>query len=175
MMRHNTICWLGSLLVAVLLAAGCGILHQSSEEKRAEAARIAAQVQQQLDARHYEITIQFMQPRRQSAQAVNGRYSVTVDGTHLNSQLPYVGVAYSVPYGGGKVLNFESEIDEYAEDCSRSDRRIIAFSTDNGEDKLVYRLTVFDNGRTDLQVTSRNRESISYRGVLDPDTLTEEL
>ena len=46
MMRHNTICWLGSLVVAVLLAAGCGILRQSSAERRAGEARVAAGAQQ---------------------------------------------------------------------------------------------------------------------------------
>ena len=169
MMRHNTICWLGSLVAAVLLAAGCGILHQSSEGKRAEEARVTALVQERLDAQQYEITIQFMQPRRGASQAVNSHYFIRVDGTHFRSSLPYVGVAYSLPYGGGKGLSFDSEIEEYVEDTSRSDRRRIIFSTDNEEDYLVYRLTVFNNGRADLEVSSRNRESISYRGFLDPD------
>ena len=174
MMRHNTICWLGSLVVAVLLAAGCGILHQSSEEKRAEEARVAALVQEQLDAQRYEITIQFMQPRRGVSQAVTSHYFIRVDGTHFRSSLPYVGVAYNLPYGGGKGLSFESEIEEYVEDNSRADRRRIVFSTDNEEDYLVYRLTVFNNGSADLEVSSRNRESISYRGFLDPDTFPDE-
>ena len=173
-MRHNTICWLGSLVAAVLLAAGCGILRQSSEEKRAEEARIAALVQEQLDAQRYEITIQFMQPRRGAQQSVTSHYFIRVDGTHLRSSLPYVGVAYSIPYGGGKGLSFDSEIDEYAEDTSRGDRRRIIFATDNEEDYIVYRLTVFNNGHADLEVSSRNRESISYRGFLDPDSFPEE-
>jgi hypothetical protein len=173
MMRHNTICWLGSLVVAVLLAAGCGILHQSSEEKRAEEARVATLVQQQLDARQFVVSIEFMQPRRGAMQAVTSPYSVTVDGSHLKSHLPYMGVAYNVPYGGGKVLTFESEIEEYGEDTSRHDRRIIVFSTDNEEDYLIYKLTVFNNGRADLDITAKNRESISYRGHVDPDAFSE--
>ena len=173
MMRHNTICWLGSLVVAVLLAAGCGILHQSSEEKRAEEARVAALVQQQLDARQFVVDIEFMQPRRGAMQAVTSPYSIKVDGTHLVSHLPYIGVAYNVPYGGGKVLNFESEIEEYGEDTSRRDRRVVIFTTDNEEDYLIYRLTVFKNGRADLDVTAKNRESISFRGRLDPDGFKE--
>jgi hypothetical protein len=169
MMRHNTFCWLGSLVVAVVLAAGCGILSQSSEEKRAEEARVAALVQKQLDARQYVIAIEFVRPRRGGSQPVNTPYSITVDGTKLKSYLPYFGVVYDVPYGGGKGLNFDSEIDEYGEDFSRRDRREIIFTTDNGEDYLVYRLTVFNNGRTDVTVTARNRESIGYSGHLDPD------
>ena len=156
MLRHNTIYWLGSLVVAVVLAAGCGILRQSSEEKRAEEARVAALVQEQLDARQFQVSIQFVQPRRGAMQAVTSPYSITVDGTHLRSHLPYIGVAYNLPYGGGKGLTFESEIEEYAEDDSRGDRRLIVFSTDNEEDYIIYRLTVFRNGSTDLEVSSKS-------------------
>ena len=174
MMRHNTICWLGSLVAAVLLAAGCGILHQSSEEKRAEEARVAALVQERLDARQFEIIVDHMLPRRGASQSITSHYFIRVDGTHFRSSLPYIGVAYSLPYGGGKGLTFESEIEEYAENTSRHDRRTIVFTTDNEEDYFVYRLTVFNNGRADLEVSSRNREAISYRGFLDPDTFPME-
>ena len=173
-MRRNTAYWIGSLVIAVLLAAGCGILKQSSAEKKAEEARVAALVQERLDARQYVVYADFMQPRRGRAEAVTSPYSVTVDGTKLVSYLPYRGVAYSVPYGGGKVLNFTDEIEEYVEDFSRSDRRIITFSTNNDEDYIVYRITVFSNGRADIDIRSKNRESISFRGRLDPDVSPRE-
>ena len=173
MMRHNTFCWLGSLVVAVVLAAGCGILSQSSEERRAEEARVAALVQERLDARQYVIAIEFVRPRRGGSQAVTSPYSITVDGAKLKSYLPYFGVVYNVPYGGGKGLNFDAEIDEYGENPARRNRREIVFTTDNGEDYLVYRLTVFNNGRADLTVSSRDRESIGFSGHLDPDANAE--
>ena len=167
MMRHNTAKWLGALLLLVVLAAGCGALRQSAVERRAEEARVAALVQQQLDARQYEIAIEHMYPARGGSRYVGGEsYSLTVDGDKINSHLPYVGVAYSVPYGGGKVLNFEDEIDEYREEPAASDRRVFVFSTDNDEDIVVFQLTVFDNGRADLLVRCRNREQISYNGQL---------
>ena len=61
-MRQNTIIWLASLLLAVLLAAGCGVVQQSSAEKKAEAARVAAAVQQNLNARHFCINVDYMYP-----------------------------------------------------------------------------------------------------------------
>ena len=41
MMRHNTAKWLGSLLFLVVLAAGCGVLHQNAAARKAETARVA--------------------------------------------------------------------------------------------------------------------------------------
>ena len=156
------------LAAAALLASGCGALFQTPEEKAAEDARVAALVPQRLDARSYRINVNYMQPRRGGQQALNTPYAITVDGTHLNSYLPYFGVAYDLPYGGGKGLNFESEIDAYS-DTPRRDRRTIEFTTYNGEDYFYYRLEVFDNGRTSIRVQSRKRESIDYLGELDPD------
>ena len=166
-MRHNTAKWLGSLLALVVLAAGCGVLHQKSTERKAETARVAALVQQQLDARKFTVEIEFMSPLSGPGRSVVGSgYSLTVEGDKIISHLPYQGTAYSVPYGGGKVLTFEDEIDSYVEEPAESDRRVIVISTDNDEDVVEFRLTVFDNGKADLQVNCRQRESISYSGQL---------
>ena len=158
------------LIAAVLLVAGCGSLKQNAEQKRAEQERVAALVGERLDARRYRIYIDYMMPLRGRGKAITDSYCLTVDGNKVDSYLPYFGTAYSVPYGGGKGLVFEDEIDSYVEDFSRADRRIIQFSTNNGEDVLVYTLTVFDTGTADIHVNCRNRDDISYRGSLDPDT-----
>ena len=166
-MRHNTAKWLGSLLALVVLAAGCGVLHQKSSARKAETARVAALVQQQLDARKFTVEIEFMSPLSGPGRSVVGDgYSLTVEGDKINSHLPYQGRAYSVPYGGGNVLTFEDEIDSYVEEPAESDRRVIVITTDNDEDVIEFRLTVFDNGKADLQVNCRQRESISYSGLL---------
>ena len=77
------------------------------------------------------------------------------------------GTATAVPYGGGKVLTFEDDIDKYSESKGKDGSRVIEITTDNDEDVVEFRLTVFENGRVDLQVSSRNRESISYNGQLN--------
>lgn len=169
-MRQNTIIWLASLLLAVLLAAGCGVVQQSSAEKKAEAARVASAVQQNLNARQFRINVEYMYPSNGGSRYVGGDgYALVVDGDKVKSHLPYMGVAYSVPYGGGKVLNFEDDIDSYSEEKPRDDRRKVVFSTDNGEDYIVFQVTVFDNGQADIQVRCKNRQQISFRGEMDTD------
>lgn len=153
------------LLSAVCMLAACGALRQSPEE----AARMQAQVQERLDSRRFKVDISYVLPTRGASRPVTSPYSLTVNGDKLISHLPYFGVAYNVPYGGGKVLNFESSISSYEELPSGRDRRTIVITTDNEEDILVYRLVVFDNGKCSLNVRSRNREPIDFQGNLDPD------
>lgn len=167
-MRRNTTKWLGALIVLVVLAAGCGALRQSAAERKAEGSRVAALVQQKLDARKYTIKVDFLNPTRGASRNVGGEgYSLTVDGDKVNSHLPYAGVSTSVPYGGGKVLTFVDDIDEYKELQAKSDRRVFVFTTDNDEDVVTFEVTVFDNGQADISVRSQNREQISFRGQLE--------
>ena len=158
------------LTAALLLTASCGSSRKLSEEQLAEQARIAALVNDRLDGRQYRIYVDYMMPRRGSGQSIIDPYCITVDGDKINSYLPYIGVAYSVPYGGGKALNFEDDIDQYAEKAGRKGTRSIVFSTDNGEDLIVYYIDVYEGGRADITVRCRNRDDISYRGNLDPDS-----
>ena len=166
MRNHSTFLCLAA---AVLLSAGCGVLGLSSEEKKAEEARVSEQVRQDLDARRFTVAIDYMYPARGASRYVgNESYSLGVDGTRVLSHLPYVGEAYQVPYGKAKVLNFEDDIEEYADGMDERNRRIVAFSTDNDEDYIVYTLTVFDNGKCDILVRSKNRQYINFRGHIDP-------
>ena len=153
------------LLAAILLAGGCASLRQTPEEKE----RIANLVDERLNDGRYRIDIDYMIPRRGSGKAVTSSYGITVDGSVIDSHLPYAGVAYSVPYGGGKVLTFKDDIDEYADSGWQKNGRTIAFSTNNDEDIIVYTLTVYENARADLHVHCRNRDDISYRGTLNTD------
>ena len=157
------------IATACLIATGCGTVNQTPAERKAEAARVKSQVKQRLDSRHYVIVIDNMIPLRGGSRPLTSPYSLTIDGDDIISYLPYFGVAYNVPYGGGKALNFEAGIKEYSEEAGRRDRRTITISTDNGEDFLVYTLTVFDNGKANLSVNARNREPINFQGYLDPD------
>ena len=85
---------------------------------------------------------------------------------HLVSYLPYFGRAYSVPYGGGKGLNFTAPISEYKAEKDNKGTTQITVIVNNEEDILTYFLSVFDNGRATIDVRAREREPISYSGDL---------
>ena len=151
----------------VLVVVSCSTL--TSAERAEREAKIEKAVEKMLAERRYTVDVSMMYPKSGRAQNVTSNYSLEVRGDSLVSYLPYFGTARSVPYGGGKGLVFEDDIDSYVEDFSRADRRIIQFSTNNGEDLLVYTVTVFDTGTADIHVNCRNRDDISYRGTLDPE------
>ena len=153
------------LSLSLFLLPSCGALVPSREEQQ----RIAAQVDRQLNERHYRIGIDYMTPLRGGGKVVSGSYSVTVDGAVIDSHLPYVGRAHSIPYGGGKVLTFKDEIDGYADEGWKRGRRTVILSTDNGEDVLIYTLSISEDGRADVRVQCRNRDDISYQGTLEMD------
>ena len=157
------------LSLALLLMVGCGGLRMTPEQKQAEKERVASLVQKKLDERAFVIDVNYMIPRRGRSRSLTGGYAIAVNGETVDSHLPYAGVAYNVPYGGGKVLTFKDKILEYHDSGLAGDSRTVIFKTDNGEDTLVYSITVFGNGTATINVQCRNREAISYRGVLNVD------
>ena len=150
------------LSLLLLAAFGCAVLKPSPEEEAAAKQRL----EQCLNEQKFRIEIDYMMPRRSSGRSVTGTYSLSVDGSDIRSNLPYFGVAYSIPYGGGKVLTFEDKIDRYSDSGWRKGRRIISLLTDNEEDVIVYTITIFEDGTADISVHPRNREDISYRGKI---------
>ena len=152
------------LAAAALAFCGCASMRLTPEEQAA----MEAKIQENLDNRSFVIDVDQMNPRRGMSKHVSN-YSLSVDGDLLISHLPYIGQAWNLPYGGGKGMNFESKISDYIESYPKPDRRQIAIATNNGEDSFVFIITVFGSGKTDIEVRSRNRESISYYGELDPD------
>ena len=149
------------LAAAALLLCGCASLRLTPEEQ----AKIAEQVQLNLDNRTFEIDVDQMNPRRGPSRHVTN-YSLKIDGDKIVSHLPYFGQAWNLPYGGGKGLSFEAKISDYIETYPKPDRRRIVLATNNGEDLLVYTIEVFNNGRADIDLRSRNREPISYMGTI---------
>ena len=148
------------MLAATVMMTACVTL--TPEQK----AQLAKAVNKALDERHYTIEIQTMSPQRGATKNVTGGWSLEVKGETLVSYLPYVGRAYDVPYGGGKGLNFEAPITKYKESKGTKNDRNIEIEVTNEEDTYIFYITVFDNGRADIDVQPRERESISYSGQL---------
>lgn len=155
-----------TIIIAALATCSCASLSKTTAQRNAEKQRTASQVADKLDSKQFSVEVNYMISMRGGGKSVSGGYAVTVDGSEIDSRLPYAGQARNVPYGGGKVLTFKDEIDDYKDSGWDNGKREIVFSTDNDEDKLVYRITVFEDGTASVFVNSLNRDSISYRGRL---------
>ena len=158
------------LLFSILLgSSACAMLSgcASAEERAARAAEQAAKVTKALEARDYKIAVNRMYPMKGSSRSVSYGYSVEVRNDSLISYLPYFGGAYNVPYGGGKGLNFSERIGSYRESQKKNGERQIEINVTNEEDTYIYLIKVFSNGNSSIDVTSRQRDHISYSGELE--------
>ena len=159
--------WILPLLAVVLTVSSCGVLSGETREERAQReAREARMVEDNIQAGNFTIDIDRMYPVRGSSQSVSN-YSVSVKDGVLNSHLPYIGQAWRVPYGGGHALNFKAPVGTYNVFRTQDGGYEIRILVKTDEDQHVYTLTIFNNGRTSLDVQSQNRERISFSGVMD--------
>ena len=150
-------------LTALVMIVGCA----TAEERAARAAEQAKAVKAALQERNYQIAVNRMYPSRGASKSLSYGYSVEVRNDSLISYLPYFGRAYDVPYGGGNGLNFSAPIRNYQESQPKSNLRHIEIDVKNDEDIYLYTLDIFDNGSTDINVRSRQRDPISFSGEME--------
>lgn len=152
---------LGALLLMLVCLLGCKTSQTTppSEQQKAIAAR--------LESRDYTIAVDRMFPQNGRSRSLTGTYAVTIKGDSIYSHLPYFGKAYSVPYGGGEGLNFKAPVTVYTLTYDAKGTAHISAEARTNEDRYRYRISVFTNGSSSIQVTSNNRQAISYQGNLE--------
>lgn len=108
-----------------------------------------------------------MTPMKGRSRALTSSYYLAVRNDSIFSCLPYVGEAYSVPYGGGKGLVFDAPIEHYEAEPGKKGRMEIQIKIRNEEDSYLYRLTVQPNGSVSVNVQPTRRQPISFSGRME--------
>lgn len=139
----------------------------SKEEYKA---MVADQIQDALMDRHFVIDVSTALPQRGRMMHLSSGFSVEIKGDSIISYLPYFGRAYNVPYGGGKGLSFTELYQDYRVAHPKSDLTSIYVIVDNKEDVYQYRIDVYDDGESSVEVNSRERERMYYRGSFNLNT-----
>jgi len=151
------------LFTAIFLATGCAALKMTPEEEaaREQYIRNAAETMQ------FRIDVTRMLPMSGHSRQVSG-FDLTVNGDEINSYLPYFGVAYYAPYGGGNGLSFKEKISESAVYANeKGDGYVVNILVQRTDDVLFYTIDIYTNGRAYISVRSRNRQDIRYYGDVD--------
>lgn len=161
-MNRIALFFMTTLMLLLLVACGTGNGLTKAEREAA----ITRQVQEGLDTRHYTIAVDWMKPLGGMAQHVSSNYELKVNGDEVDSYLPYVGEAYRLPYGGGKGLNFKGKIENYSINYLTSNRSHIEFTVNNGEDVYYFRIDVFNNGKSIIDIIAQDRDAISFDGEM---------
>lgn len=132
--------------------------------KEARKEQLAREVNEAIANRHLAVDVSTAQPNRGRVIHLTTLYSLEVKGDTLVSYLPYYGRAYSVPYGGGKGLNFEAIITGWRHTQPKAGEHIIQMEVPNEEDTYYYLVTLYESGKAFIDVSCRNREHISFTG-----------
>ena len=155
-------------ILAVLLIAGCsspGITQSDNQQTTGEMeGRIAGIISGQF----YTFYAQTALPMRGRSRPLTSEYDLRVTPDSITAWLPYFGRAYTAPLdltGGG--IQFVSTDFEYSIiDRKKGGWDILIKPKDvRGTEQL--RLTVSTSGYGSLQVTSTNRQPISFNGYVD--------
>lgn len=152
------------LVLVVVMLASCGT--SSGLSKAEQQAQLTQQVVAAVESRQFKIAVEWMKPLGWQPQYVTSNYELKIDGDEVDSYLPYVGEAYSLPYGGGKGLIFEGQMEHYSMTKTAADRMVIEFDVRNEEDSYHYRIDLFTNGKAIIDVLARDRDSISFEGEM---------
>ncbi|MDR0938128.1 MAG: DUF4251 domain-containing protein [Mediterranea sp.] len=155
------------LLAALLLLAVGSSLSAQGRRQRQEQKKEA--VRQAIASKEYTINVDRALPMGGSSISLTSSFSLRIKNDSVFSYLPYYGRAYSVPYGGGKALNFNAPIQEYSLTTNRKGTATIRFRATTDEDSYDFRAQVFDNGSASIDVTMRNRQAIHFQGELADD------
>lgn len=153
-------------MIACLAMISCASTDPSGLSKAERRQQQAMMVQKALLDRNYTISVQSAHPSSGAPINLSSPYSLKVKGDTVVSYLPFFGRAYSLPYGGGKGLNFTGKVISY--ETSRNKKEYnIKMGVDSDEDQYTYYIDVYENGRAVMLVTSRNRSNITFYGEMD--------
>ena len=121
-MKTNKLILLGLICLTVAMPTTA----QNRNEKKARTERA---VKEAIAAKQYKINVDRMQPMRGGSRNLTTNYTLEIRNDSVFSYLPYFGVAYNAPYGGGKSLNFNASITGYTTRALKKGKIQIDFKT----------------------------------------------
>lgn len=148
-------------LLAIILGITLQLNAQSKKQKKEETQKA---IRELIEAQKIKVEVDIAYPMRGNSRNLTSNYSVEIRNDSVFSYLPYFGIAYSVPYGGGKGLIFNERITDYKLTFDKKGTAKIRFKTRTEEDSFIYLISIYISGSASINVTPTNRQSISFRG-----------
>ncbi|QGY47899.1 DUF4251 domain-containing protein [Maribellus comscasis] len=143
--------------------------NKSRKERKAEKElQKKEKIKNLIDSQSFVFSASHALPMGGSSIALNHYFNAKIEGDSVYSYLPYYGVAYSAQYGQNKSpFNFDKPMEDYSVEKEK-DGYLIKFDTKNGNDYINYTIRVSESGYASLNITSTNRQSISFTGIIEP-------
>jgi hypothetical protein len=125
-----------------------------------------ATVKKLVDSKDFVFVAQTMLPMNGPSRPITSDYDMRVSQDSLVTYLPYFGRAYAPILPGEGGINFTSSKFTYAAQPGKKGGWNINILPKDTKDVRQLNLSVSKNGYASLQVTSNNRQAISYYGYL---------
>jgi len=144
--------------MTLVFMAACSGLKNDPEKSR--------ELTQKIQNKDFTIVVNYADPMRGRHIYLTSEYDLRIKNDSAFAFLPYFGVAYSVPYGGGEGgIKFAEPMTNYTmKPKKKADGWDIRFKVKAKEDDYDISLNIFNNGSALLTVNSYNKDMISFNG-----------
>ena len=125
-------------------------------------------VQNLVDSQRFVFVAQTVLPMNGRSRQITPDYSMVVTTDSVVSVLPYFGRAFTAPVNpteGG--IRFTSTNFEYKVSENKKGKWDIVIRPKDATNIREVNMTIFENGSATLQVSSNNRQPISYTGYIN--------
>lgn len=123
-------------------------------------------VQDFIKSKEFVFKAQTVMPMTGASRQLTSEYDVKFLSDSIVAYLPYFGRAYSAGYGEGGGIDFTSTKFDYKVKQRRKGGWDIAIKPLDAKDIQQLNFTISENGYATLQVTSNNRQPISFNGYI---------
>ena len=157
------------LFMPLYLLISIGASAQSAKKEK-EQARYA-QLKTAVDSREYVFNAQSATSMGGRTRQLTGSYTTKVHGDSLDVYLPYFGRAYSATPGdtnGG--INFSTSSFTYECHDAKSGGWLILITPADQKNANKIQISITSSGYATVQVTSNNRQLISFYGNISTDS-----
>lgn len=156
-----------SILIALYFTSAFAQEKTKQQTKAERKVEKQKQVEAMMNARTFVFTARTAIPQGYKTVNLNtNMYNVSFAPENIISYLPYYGTAYSgIGYGNDSGLKFEGKPEDFT--VTKGKKNYNAKAVVKGErDVFNLMLTVSFEGSASLSVSSNNRGTISYNGVI---------
>lgn len=152
-----------SIAAIALISVGFTGCAPSKEMVKQKNEKVAKQVEDQ----NYTFEAATMFPARGTMKSLTGGYSLKVSKDTVEAYLPFFGRAYRAPMSpDDSGIKFTSTKFEYSVEPAKKDGWNVTIKTKDVANEYVLNLYISSSGRSNLQVTSTDKEGISFSGNL---------
>ncbi|PKP34017.1 MAG: hypothetical protein CVU00_08685 [Bacteroidetes bacterium HGW-Bacteroidetes-17] len=144
-------------------------LINRKEIREARKAKIETTVKKVIESKDFIFTVRNANPAIGPSIALNSDYDFKITGDSAYSYLPYFGEAYKAEYGSNEGgIKFENLIYNYRIVFNKKTSFYeIRFEIIEPSDTYRIYLNISSSGYGNLNISSNNRQTISYDGILN--------